>query len=68
MTTSFGPADLPFPLIRRIAAWRKDFDDTATPPDRSDGAWWQRHEQEQINIAKALRAALEDRIEVVPLF
>lgn len=28
--------DLPFPLVRRIARWQQDFDDTVTPPDRSN--------------------------------
>lgn len=50
--------DLPFPLVRRIAAWQRDYDDTVTPPDDGSEAWWERHAQEAFEIAKALQAAL----------
>lgn len=63
---AYDDLDLPVALIRRIAAWQKDFDETEMPPSRSDDAWWQRHEQEQLNIVRALRAALNDRVKVTP--
>ncbi|MBF0528826.1 MAG: hypothetical protein HQK55_06065 [Deltaproteobacteria bacterium] len=50
--------DLPFPLVRRIAAWQRDYDDTMDPPDMGDDAWWERHEQEAFDIARALHDAL----------
>ncbi|MDR0234313.1 MAG: hypothetical protein LBI31_05885 [Zoogloeaceae bacterium] len=59
--------DLPFPLVRRIAAWQRDYDETVTPPytcDEDDTmnslglAWELRHEQETLDIAKALQAVL----------
>lgn len=50
--------DLPFPLVRRIAAWQRDYDDTVTPPDESNDEWWERHAEEEIEIAKALQAAM----------
>lgn len=50
--------DLPFPLVRRIAAWQIDFDETENPPATGDDAWWERHEQEEISIATALQATL----------
>lgn len=56
--------DLPFPLIRRIAAWQRDFDDTVMPPDEGSDEWWDRHQQEQIEIAKVLQAALGPEIAV----
>jgi hypothetical protein len=56
--------DLPFPLIRRIAAWQRDFDDTVTPPDNGDDAWWDRHHKEEQEIARALQAAVGSAITV----
>lgn len=56
--------DLPFPLVKRIAAWQRDFDDTVTPPDNGDDAWWDRHGKEKIEIAKALQAAVGSGITV----
>lgn len=50
--------DLPFSLVRRIAAWQRDFDETENPPATGDDAWWERHEQEEISIATALQAAM----------
>jgi hypothetical protein len=61
---SYDLLDLPFPLVRRIAAWQRDYDDTVTPPDKGSDAWWDRHEQEQIEIAKALQAALDAEVAV----
>lgn len=48
--------DLPFPLVKRIAAWQRDYDETMNLPDMGDEAWWERHEQEAVEIAKALQA------------
>ena len=59
--------DLPFPLVRRIAAWQTDFDDTEFPPSTSDDAWWDRHEREAIDIGKLLQKALGSET-VVTLF
>jgi hypothetical protein len=50
--------DLPFSLVRRIAAWQRDFDETENPPATGDDAWWDRHEQEEISIATALQDAV----------
>ena len=50
--------DLPFPLVRRIAAWQRDYDDTMNPPDMGDEPWWEHHEQEAISIAMVLQAAV----------
>ena len=50
--------DLPFDLVRRIAAWQHDFDETENPPATGDDAWWDRHEQEEVSIATALQAAV----------
>lgn len=52
--------DLPFPLVQRIAAWQRDYDDTMNPPDMGDEAWWERHGQESIDLAKALQTALSE--------
>lgn len=56
--------DLPFPLVRRIAAWQRDFDDTVMPPDEGSDEWWDRHQAEKIEIAKALQAALGPEVAV----
>ena len=58
--------DLPFPVVRRIAAWQRDYDDTMNPPDMGDKAWWERHEQEALNIAVSLQDALGSDITVRP--
>lgn len=50
--------DLPFPLVKRIAAWQRDYDDTFDPPDMGDEAWWKRHLRERIEIAKKLQTTL----------
>lgn len=49
---------LPFPLVRRLAAWQLDFDETENPPATGDEAWWNKHEHEEIEIAKDLQASL----------
>jgi hypothetical protein len=50
--------NLPFPLVRRISAWQRDFDETENPPATGDDAWWESHEQEEISIATAIQLAL----------
>lgn len=50
--------DLPFPLVRRIAAWQCDFEHTVSPPDKGSDEWRSRHGDEAIAIAKELQAAL----------
>ena len=56
--------NLPFPIVRRIAAWQRDYDDTMNPPDMGDKAWWDRHEQEALDIAVSLQDALGSDITV----
>jgi len=50
--------DLPFSLVRRIAAWQRDYDGAVTPPDEGSDEWWGRHEDEAVEIAQELQAAL----------
>lgn len=51
--------NLPFPLVRRVAAWQRDYDDTIMPLDMDgDDNWWERHEQEALDIARELQKAL----------
>ena len=54
----YDQLDLPFPLVRRIVAWQRDYDDTVTPPDKSSDAWWIRHEQEELALARELQKAV----------
>ncbi len=56
--------NLPFPIVRRIAAWQRNYDDTMNPPYMGDDAWWDRHEQEALNIAVSLQDALGSDITV----
>ena len=56
--------DLPFPLVRRIAAWQREYDNTMNPPDMGDEAWWERHEKEALDLAKALQTALGENTAV----
>lgn len=56
--------DLPFPLVRRIAAWQRDFDDTVTPPDKGCDQWWEHHEEEAVEIAQALQVAVGSQVAV----
>jgi hypothetical protein len=59
--------DLSFPLVRRIAAWQRDFDDTVTPSDEGSDEWWDHHEDEAVKIAQELQAALGEKT-VVKLY
>lgn len=58
--------DLPFPLIKRIAAWQHNYDDTLIPllPDTADDDWWEKHDMECENIAKDIQEFLGDKIDV----
>lgn len=56
--------DFPFPIVRRIAAWQRDYDDTMNPPYMGDDAWWDHHEQEALSIAVSLQDALGSNIAV----
>jgi hypothetical protein len=58
LSINYDLLDLLFPLIRQIAAWQRDYDMTFFLPDRGDNAWWERHAQEEFDIAKALQIAL----------
>ena len=56
---SYDQLDLPFPLVRRIAAWQRDFDNTMNPPDdMGSDPWWDCHRKEEIEIAKLLQEVL----------
>jgi hypothetical protein len=59
--------DLPFPLVRRIVAWQREYDNTMNPPDMGDEAWWQRHAKEALDLAKALQTVLGENT-VVKLY
>lgn len=56
--------DLPFPLVRRIAAWQRDYDDTMNPPYMGDDVWRERHEQDAFNITVSLQEPLGKRYQV----
>ena len=56
--------NLPFPIVKRIAAWQRDYDDTMNPPDMGDKAWWDLHEQDALEIAVSLQDALGSDITV----
>ena len=60
----YDDLDVPFWLVRRIAAWQRDFDDTCTPPDKSNAAWQARHAEQELEIALAMQAALGSRTDV----
>jgi hypothetical protein len=49
---------LPFQLVRRLSAWQRDYDDTFNPPEPNDETWWDNHEREKNEIAKALQITL----------
>jgi len=63
----YDSIDLPFPLIKRIAAWQRNYDDALIPllPGTADEIWWAKHHEEERNIVKAIQEALGDRMEVV---
>lgn len=48
--------DLPFSLVRRIAAWQRDFDEAENPPATGDDVWWERHIEEEEEIAKVMQS------------
>ena len=56
--------DLPFPLVCRIAAWQRDYDATMKPPGKGDKTWRKRHEQEALDLARALQMSLGGNTEV----
>jgi hypothetical protein len=60
----YDQLDLPFPLIRRIALWQRDCEDTATHPNEASDEWRGRHNQETVEIARELQAALGSEITV----
>jgi hypothetical protein len=37
---SYDQLDLPFALVRRIAAWQREFNTTLNLPDNGDDLWW----------------------------
>jgi hypothetical protein len=56
--------DLPFSLVKRIAAWQRDFEERLISSDEGDDAWWERHTREEVEIAGVLQAAFKSRIAV----
>ena len=58
---SYDLLDLPFWIIRRIAKWQREYDDTTIPilPDTPDDDWWKAHGAEKVKIAKALQIFLK---------
>lgn len=54
----YDQLDLPFPLIRRIALWQQDYDDTETPPNEGSDEWWENHIHETIELSMQLKTAL----------
>lgn len=54
---SHDQLDLPLALLRRVAAWQSDLREAAAPTCEHRDRWQQALEQEQIDIARALRAA-----------
>jgi hypothetical protein len=56
--------DLPFTLIRRIAKWQRNYDDAFSLQSTRDEAWWEKHNLEELFIAKELQAALGNGIPV----
>lgn len=55
---SYDLLALPFQLVRRLSAWQRDYDETLFPSDVFDETWWDNHEREENEIAKALQARL----------
>lgn len=56
--------DLPFPLVCRIAAWQRDFDNTVMPANEACDEWSERHAAEEIEIAQALQMAVGSEVAV----
>lgn len=57
---------LPYPLVRRLAAWQRDHDDTLIPilPETADNAWWDAHIREEQEIAAEVQEFVGSGIEV----
>jgi hypothetical protein len=55
---SYDLLALPFQLVRRLSAWQRDYDETLFPSDVFDETWWDNHEREENEIAKAIQATL----------
>jgi len=49
--------DLPFPLIRRIADWQCNYDDTLISllPETAGDEWWEEHFKEKESIVRAIK-------------
>lgn len=62
----YDSIDLPFPLIRRLSAWQRNYDDTLIPllPKSAPDVWWEAFEHEQREITRELQLALGDRVRV----
>jgi hypothetical protein len=61
---NYDELNLPFPLIRRIALWQKDYEDMLTSPDISDCHWWHGHIHEESKIGEELEEVLKSKVAV----
>lgn len=55
---SYDLIALPFPLVRRLAAWQRDFEETNDPPKTGDDVWWDQFDVERMSIARELQDVL----------
>lgn len=62
---TYDQLDLPFPLVRRIAAWQRDHDENISEhPYGPPGSFWARHKREQWQITRELQAELGASVSV----
>jgi hypothetical protein len=61
---SHDSLDLPFPLLRRIARWQRDYDDGFSHITILTDTWWEQHRREEFAIARELQTVLGDKIAV----
>lgn len=52
--------DLPFSLVQRIVKWQHAYDETLYPSSMDAEARWERHEHDEMHIAKELQSAIGD--------
>ena len=62
----YDQLDLPFPLVRRVAAWQRAFDDAeeSRTVGNGSGGGLRGHTREAVEIAKALQATLGSNVVV----
>ncbi len=61
---AYDQLDLPFELLRRIAAWQRDFDVNMTPPNEGSDDWRAQHNAEGVKIGIELQATLGTAVKV----